>query len=176
MDIEHRGMEQSSGAQERTVPIASTADKGSSSTTVEARNKELMQTLDDSWNSQDLGVFSKRHKDNVVVRWPGQPPTNGLHDHELEAVRFFKTFPDQHLDNRPYKVLIASGDWTCSIAHFTGTMKGPMTGADGKEIAPTGKSFDVDFCTVARWNDGQIVEENLFYDLVTFMKQIGLSA
>jgi hypothetical protein len=28
---------------------------------------------------------------------------------------------------------------------------------------------------VARWDDGQIVEENLFYDLVTFMKQIGLS-
>ena len=27
---------------------------------------------------------------------------------------------------------------------------------------------------VARWDNGQIVEENLFYDLVTFMKQIGL--
>jgi hypothetical protein len=32
----------------------------------------------------------------------------------------------------------------------------------------------VEFCTVARWEDGQIVEENLFYDLVTFMKQIGV--
>jgi len=28
---------------------------------------------------------------------------------------------------------------------------------------------------VAHWDkDGQIIEENLFYDLVTFMKQIGL--
>jgi len=34
----------------------------------------------------------------------------------------------------------------------------------------------VDFCTVARWDSGQIVEEYLFYDLVTFMKQIGLTA
>jgi hypothetical protein len=33
----------------------------------------------------------------------------------------------------------------------------------------------VDFCTVARWDDGQIVEENLFYDLVGMMRQIGLS-
>jgi hypothetical protein len=40
---------------------------------------------------------------------------------------------------------------------------------------PTNQSFDVHFCTVARWDDGQIVEENLFYDLVTFMKQTGLS-
>jgi tetratricopeptide (TPR) repeat protein len=43
-----------------------------------------------------------------------------------EAIAFFKAFPDQHLDNRPYKVLIAGGDWTCSVAHFTGTMTGPM--------------------------------------------------
>ena len=28
---------------------------------------------------------------------------------------------------------------------------------------------------VARWDHGQIVEENLFYDLVTFMRQLGLS-
>ena len=40
--------------------------------------------------------------------------------------------------------------------------------------APTGKSFEVDFYTVALWDDGQIVEENLMYDLVTFMQQLGL--
>ena len=27
----------------------------------------------------------------------------------------------------------------------------------------------------ARWDNGQIVEENLLYDLVTFMRQLGLS-
>jgi hypothetical protein len=36
-----------------------------------------------------------------------------------------------------------------------------MQGPEGKEIPPTGKSFEVDFCTVARWADGEIVEENL---------------
>ena len=48
-------------------------------------------------------------------------------------------------------------------------------GPDGSEIPPTGKPFEVDFYTVANWDDGQIVEENLVYDLVTFLKQIGLS-
>jgi hypothetical protein len=37
----------------------------------------------------------------------------------------FKTFPDNPVRNRPYRVFFASGDWTCSIARFTGTMKGP---------------------------------------------------
>jgi hypothetical protein len=50
-----------------------------------------------------------------------------------------------------------------------------MQGPDGKEIPPTGKSFEVDFCTDAHWDNGQVSEEYLFYDLVTFMKQIGLS-
>lgn len=143
--------------------------------TDEKRNMELMQTLDDAWNAQDLGTFASRHRKDVVVRWPGKAPTIGLDAHRAEAVDFFKTFPDQRLENRPYRVFFANDEWTCSIAHFTGTMTGPMRGADGKQIAPTGKSFDVDFCTVAHWDEnGQIIEENLFYDLVTFMKQIGL--
>ena len=104
--------------------------------TAEERNMELMQTLDDAWNAQDLETFSKRHRTDVVVRWPGKGPTNGVDAHRIEAIQFFKTFPDQHLGNRPYKTFFASGDWTCSIAHFTGTMKGPMSGPAGKEIPP----------------------------------------
>jgi predicted ester cyclase len=134
-----------------------------------------MQTLDDAWNSQDWDTFDKRHRQDVVVRWPAQPPTHGGKAHRAEGVQMFKTFPDNHVGNRPYKTLFASGDWTCSIARFTGTMTGPMIGPDGKEIPPTGKSFEVDFCTVARWDEnGQIVEENLFYDVVGMMKQLGL--
>jgi SnoaL-like polyketide cyclase len=92
------------------------------------------------------------HKPDVVVYWPGQPPTRGMEAHRAEARALFKTFPDQHLDNRPYKTLFGSGDWTCSIARFTGTMMGPMVPANGTEIPPTGKSFELEFCAVARWD------------------------
>ena len=136
-------------------------------------NGTLMQTLDDAWNAQDWDTFDSRHKRDTVVRWPAQPPTRGIHD-RAEGVQMFKTFPDNRVHNRPYKVLFASGDWTCSIAKFTGTMKGEMVLAGGTKIPPTGKSFEVDFCTVARWHDGQIVEENLFYDVVGMMSQLGL--
>ena len=142
----------------------------------EEHNMELMQTLDDAWNAQDVDLVAQRHKPDVVVRWPGKPPTYGIEAHRAEAIDFFTAFPDQRVHNRPYKVFFASGDWTCSIARFTGTMTGPLRGPDGKEIPPTGKSFQVAFCTVARWDDGQIVEENLFYDLVTFLRQLGLSS
>ena len=99
--------------------------------------------------------------------------TKGGHEHHLESVEFFKTFPDNHVGNDPYTVLFGQDDWTCSVAIFTGTMKGPMKTAEG-EIPPTNKKFKVKFCTVAHWKDGKIVEENLFYDQIGLMKQIGL--
>jgi hypothetical protein len=45
-----------------------------------------------------------------------------------EGIKMFKTFPDNRVGNRRYKVFFADGDWTCSIARFTGTMIGPMNG------------------------------------------------
>ena len=139
-------------------------------------NLELMRTLDDSWNAQDWDTFEKRHSKDTTVFWPGlAEPTRGRDNHKAESVQFFKTFPDNHLINHPYKVEIAQGEWTCTVADFRGTMTGPMTMPDGTVIQPTNKSFHVDFCTVARWNEqGQIVEENLFYDLMGMLKQIGL--
>jgi hypothetical protein len=82
----------------------------------------------------------------------------------------FKTFPDNRVGNRPYKTMFAQGEWTCTIAEFTGTMKG----ADGKIIPPTNKSFNVNFCTAAHWVKCEIVEENLFYDVIGVLKQVGV--
>lgn len=83
-------------------------------------NMRLMQTLDDAWNSQDWVTFDKRHAKEVDVFWPGQSqPTHSRSSHREEAIAFFK-------------VLFGQGDWTCSVADFTGTFKGPMTIPDGK--------------------------------------------
>jgi ketosteroid isomerase-like protein len=141
---------------------------------IQEKNKELMITLDNAWNSQDWDTFNERHADNVAVFWPGQPdPTRGVHNHRQESIEFFKMFPDNHLVNNPYKILIAEEDYTCSVADFTGTFKGPMKGLDGKMIQPTNKKFHLEFCTVAHWKDGKILEERLFYDQMGMLKQIG---
>ena len=42
--------------------------------------------------------------------------------------------------------------------------------SEGKKIPPTNKKFQVDFCTVAHWKNGQIDEEN-----IGMMKQLGLA-
>jgi hypothetical protein len=104
----------------------------------------------------------------------GQPePTCGRDAHRAESEAFFKSI-ENHLDNNPYKVMFASGDWTCTIARWTGRMIGPVRGLDGQMYPATNKRFELEFCTVARWKDGEIVEEKLFYDQVGFLRQIGV--
>jgi hypothetical protein len=159
------------------IPLSSCISyKAGEETMSVEENLKLMKTLDDAWNSQDWAVFKKRHAEKTAIYWPGQPdPTKGRKNHHDEAVEFFKTFPDNHIVNNPYKIMLGQGDYTCTVADFSGTMKGPMKGAGGKVIPPTNKSFKVEFCTVAHWNkNGEILEERLFYDLVGLMKQIGL--
>jgi hypothetical protein len=141
------------------------------------KNLELMKTLDDAWNagpeSPQWETFRKRHKEDVKVYWPNQPePTKGRHNHDIEAVEFFKNFNNK-LVNDPYKIAFAEGDHTCTIADWTVSLKVPMKGADGKMVPP-GKVAHLEFCTVATWKDGEITEERLFYDVVGMMKQLGL--
>ena len=137
-------------------------------------NLVRMKTLDDAWNAQNWDVFRRRHSADTAVFWPGQPePTRGREAHQAESEAFFKSI-ENHLDNNPYKVMFASGDWTCTIARWTGRMIGPVRGLDGQMHPATNKRFELEFCTVARWKDGEIVEEKLFYDQVGFLRQIGV--
>ncbi len=143
-------------------------------------NLELMRTLDDSWNAQDWDTFEKRHSTDTTVfflAWSARANKRARQITKAESIaNFSRHSPTIILINHPYKAEIAQGEiWTCTVADFRGTMTGPMTMPGGTVIQPTNKSFRVDFCTVARWNEqGQIVEENLFYDLMGMLKQIGL--
>ncbi len=43
----------------------------------------------------------------------------------------------------------------------------------GKHLQPTGKTFTLPMMTVARWENGRMKEEWLFWDNAAFMTQIG---
>ncbi|MGH3420560.1 MAG: hypothetical protein ACRDOD_13350 [Streptosporangiaceae bacterium] len=58
----------------------------------------------------------------------------------------FRTFPGNPVGNWPYKVLFASGDWTCSIARFTGTIDRVQADPGGKDIPLTGRCTALPSC------------------------------
>jgi steroid delta-isomerase-like uncharacterized protein len=66
------------------------------------------------------------------------------------------------------------GKWACLEVLFTGTHTGPMPGADGTMIPPTGKSISWPYCMVMKFKDELVSELNEYYDQVGLLAQLGL--
>jgi len=69
--------------------------------------------------------------------------------------------------------VVTSGDWAVAEAVGRGTHTGPMQTPMG-EVAPTGRKMELHFCSVIRVQDGKIVEERDYYDVMTIANQRGL--
>jgi hypothetical protein len=89
--------------------------------------------------------------------------------------QMLRIFPDVHVHNNPYPIQFGSGDWITVITRTTGTFTGEMKLPDGKVIAPTGKAFDLNFSTTAKWDGDVMVEEFVFWNSALQAQQIGLA-
>ena len=67
------------------------------------------------------------------------------------------------------KDMFAQGDKVTKYWQFKGTHSGNFMG-----IPATGKTVDIEGCTIARMVNGKIVEERDFMDNMSFLKQLGL--
>jgi predicted ester cyclase len=132
-------------------------------------------TLDyDFYTNQKWDEFSHSHADDILVYYPDGSTTEGLAPAHIEALKPMFTFaPDTRIEKHP--VRFGSGEWTAVIGELEGTFSQPMPIGEGKTIPPTGKQFKLRMATIGKWQDGKMVEEYLFWDNQSFMKQIGLA-
>ena len=136
-----------------------------------------IRTFDDL----DFRVFSGRkwddlpvsHAKDILVHWPDGHTTKGIDTHIGDLDAMFVFAPDTRIQKHPVK--FGSGEWTAVIGEMEGTFTKPMPLPDGKTIPPTGRAYKIPMCTIGRWKNGVMVEEYLFWDNQTFMKQIGLA-
>lgn len=106
-------------------------------------NLALFEKLDfEAWNKRDWELFRKLHGKNVIVGGFGQQ-TENIDDHVAWAQDYLSQNPENRIDAHPIR--IGAGDWTAVTGIFN----------DGSTMA-----------TIARWENGQVVEEYLF-QLVT---------
>lgn len=106
-------------------------------------NLRSMDDLDfEGWNKADWhGVFAQHHSPDVLVEWKGQPLTRGIEEH-IDAMKAYV----EAAGGTPPKIIshpigFGSGDWTCVIGEIEGS---------GRMV------------TVAKWQDGAIVEEYIW--------------
>jgi SnoaL-like polyketide cyclase len=145
-------------------------------TTRTTRLLELMKKGDDAFNSQDFAGMKAVHHPDLIAHIPGSTvPVHGQSAHAKMMKDMFRTFPDVHVHNDPYPIQFGTGDWITVICRATGTFTGGMILPGGKVIAPTGKAFDLNFATTARWEGDLLKEEYVFWDSALQAQQIGLT-
>jgi hypothetical protein len=157
---------------------------------IDEMKKELKKYTDDratveknliTFDTLDFVVFSNQewvrlhesHSKDVVVNWPDGHHTNGIDRHIEDLKALFVYAPDTKIKVHPIK--FGSEEFTCVTGIMTGTFTKPMPIGGGKFIQPTGKQFSLPMCTVGHWKDGVMIEEWLYWDNATYMKQIGIT-
>ena len=147
-----------------------------SSTDRTAHLLALMKKGDDAFNSRDFAAMKAVHHPDMIAHIAGSAePIRGRDAHATAMEEMFRIFPDVHADNDHYPVQFGSGDWITVITRATGTFTGQMTLPDGNMIAPTGRAFDLDIATTARWDGDLLIEEFVFWDSALQAQQIGLA-
>jgi|SRR5664280_756051 len=157
---------------------------------IEETKKELKKFTDEramttqhlkTFDELDFVVFSNQewtrlhesHSKDVKVNWPDGHSTNGIDKHIEDLKAMVVYAPDTNIKVHPVK--IGSGEWTSVIGVMFGTFTKPMPIGDGKFIQPTGKKYSINMCTVGHWKKGVMIEEWLFWDNLTYMKQLGIA-
>ena len=139
-----------------------------------AEHLTKFDTLDfDVFNNQKWDRLKESHAADITVTWPDGHETHGIDKHIEDLRAMFVAVPDTRVSSHPIK--IASGNWTAVVGTMEGTFSKPMKTPDGKTIPPTGKKINMQMVTVGHWTEAGVMDhEWLFWDNLTYMKQLGL--
>jgi hypothetical protein len=121
-----------------------------------------------------MDLFKKIHCPDVKVVFPDGRITTGIdaHVNDINNILFNGT-PDSRITSHP--IAFGSGEWTAATGVIEATFSEPMKLPDGTSIQPTGKAVKMSMATIAKWTNGCIAEEHLFWDNAEYMKQLGLA-
>ena len=140
------------------------------------KNLATFDTLDYIvFSNQEWVRLHESHHQDIIVNWPDGHATKGIERHIEDLKAMFVYAPDTRIKQHPIRFADKNGEWSCVTGIFEGTFTKPMPIGGGKSIPPTGKAFRLPMCTVGHWSNGVMIEESLFWDNQTFMKQVGLA-
>lgn len=135
------------------------------------RYRDLLERYVASYNAGDLdGVMDLYAEDAVqlmpVGRFTGRSAIRERLARELAA------FPDVDFS---FSSFVEQDDTFADEWVFEGTHTGPLVLPDGTELPATGKRVQMKGMELVRVRDGRIVVDNLYYDNLSVVAQLGLT-
>jgi len=136
-----------------------------------SENRQILDRYVELYNAGDLdGVMDLYAEDSVQLMpdgtFEGRSTIQERLARELTAFRDVK-----------HTVLsfFEQGDLFGDEWLFAGTHSGPFLLPDGSELPPTGKRVEIRGMELVQVRDGKIVVDNLYYDLLNALVQLGLA-
>lgn len=135
-----------------------------------AANRDILERYVELYNAGDLAACMELYADDAVqVMHDGV--FEGREAIEERLSRDLTTFPDIS-----YTVLsfFEQGDRFADEFVVAGTQTGPFPMPDGTEIPPTGNRVEIRGMEFVEVRGGKIVVDNLYYDSLAMLAQLGL--
>jgi steroid delta-isomerase-like uncharacterized protein len=133
-------------------------------------NRELLERYVELYNEGNLDACMDLYADDAVQR---------MHDGIFEGPDAIRDRLARDLDafadaNYVVDSFVDEGDRFADEWTFTGTHTGPFRLPDGTEVPATGKRVEIKGMELVEVSDGKIVVDNLYYDFMAAVLQLGL--
>ena len=133
-------------------------------------NRELLDRYVELYNAGDLDACMELYADDAVQR---------MHDGLFEGIdairerlaRDLIAFPDAKY---VVETFVAEDETFADEWTFTGTNTGPFRLPDGSEVPATGRPVEIKGMEFVEVRDGKIVVDNLYYDFMAAVAELGL--
>ena len=133
-------------------------------------NRSLLERYVELYNAGDRDACMELYAEDAVQRMHDGIFTGRAAIRERLA-RDLTACPDA-----AYTVgsLVERGDSFADEWTFAGTQTGPLALPDGTQLPPTGKRLEIKGMELVQVRDGKIILDNLYYDAMAILAQVGL--
>lgn len=132
--------------------------------------RRLLERYVASYNAADLDGVMDLYAEDAVQQMP-DGTFEGREAIRERLARELAAFPDVDF---AFSSFVEQGDAFADEWVFVGTHTGPLVLPDGTEVPPTGKRVQMKGMELVRIRDGKIVVDNLYYDNLSVLVQLGL--
>lgn len=135
-------------------------------------SKELVKKFMDALVADDWDTVKDMYADDCVFE---EVPTGQVFNGVEENLQNDQQWKSIISDMKPTfdNIIEAGNNVSCEMT-MVATMTGEMEMPDGTKVPPTNKTANVKLCFISEWNGGKMSKGSMYWDMMTFMQQIGV--
>src|SRR3954447_9286147 len=134
------------------------------------RSRELLDRAVAVYNAGDLDGYVELYTDDAVLATP-EGTFKGKGELRQRFARELTALSDINFTVASY---VEQGDMFADEFVFAGTHTGPLVLPDGNKLPATGRRVEINGMEMVQVRDGRMTVDNLYYDNVALLIQLGL--